>query len=41
MAAIDVVTEFVKRQTDIPIVLDPVLAFKETDDLAQDTYSKH
>lgn len=41
MAAIDVVTEFVKKKTDIPIVLDPVLAFKETDDLAQDTYSKH
>lgn len=41
MAAIDVVTEFIKKQIDIPIVLDPVLAFKETDDLAQDTYSKY
>lgn len=41
MAAIDIVTEFIKKRTDIPIVLDPVLAFKETDDLAQNAYIKY
>ncbi len=38
LEAIDIVAGFIKKQTNIPIVLDPVLAFKETSDFAQYTY---
>ncbi len=41
MAAIDVVTEFVKKKTDIPIVLIRFWLSRKHEDLAQDTYSKH
>lgn len=36
--AITVVHNFLKKQSDIPIVLDPVLAFKETHTLANQAY---